>query len=64
MLNNKIILNILLCVLLNNINLFTQNNITASRQNAITLAVSQCSPAVVGINVTETRLGAVRSNNI
>lgn len=31
------------------------DEITSSRQNAITKAVKLCSPAVVGINVTETR---------
>ena len=33
------------------------SNISASRQNAITKAVSVCSPAVVGINVVENRVG-------
>ncbi len=32
-----------------------QNDISSSRQNAITRAVQKCSPAVVGINVTEVR---------
>jgi serine protease Do len=32
-----------------------QNDITSSRQNAITKAVSICSPAIVGINITETK---------
>ena len=35
----------------------TQNSITNSRQNAITRAVGMCSPAIVGINVTEIREG-------
>ncbi len=33
----------------------TQNNIASSRQNAITKAVTVCSPAIVGINVTEVK---------
>ena len=33
--------------------LLTQNNIANSRQNAITKTIASCSPAVVGINVTE-----------
>lgn len=32
-----------------------QTNISNSRQNAITRAVDRCSPAIVGINVTEVR---------
>jgi hypothetical protein len=39
------------------------SDITASRQNAITRAVSRCSPAVVGINVIENRVGVVRGNS-
>lgn len=35
----------------------TQNNITSSRENALTRTVKQCSPAIVGINVTERRSG-------
>lgn len=35
--------------------LSAQSDITASRKNAITRAVARCSPAIVGINVTETR---------
>ncbi len=35
--------------------LAAQNDIAASRKNAITRAVARCSPAIVGINVTETR---------
>ena len=35
----------------------TKSNISSSRQNAITNAVSICSPAVVGINVVENRVG-------
>jgi serine protease Do len=35
--------------------LAAQNDIATSRKNAITRAVSRCSPAIVGINVTETR---------
>ena len=37
------------------------NNISTSRQNAITRTVSVCSPAIVGINVTEIRTGVSRS---
>jgi serine protease Do len=35
--------------------LAAQNDIASSRKNAITRAVARCSPAIVGINVTETR---------
>lgn len=35
--------------------LSAQADIAASRKNAITRAVARCSPAIVGINVTETR---------
>ncbi len=37
-----------------------ENDITVSRRNAITRAVETCSPAVVGINVTEVRRYSVR----
>ncbi|MGE5479983.1 MAG: S1C family serine protease [Chloroflexota bacterium] len=37
------------------INYSLNNEITKDRQNAITNAVQKCSPAIVGINVTETR---------
>ncbi|HRK59507.1 MAG TPA: hypothetical protein PLI74_07685, partial [Candidatus Kapabacteria bacterium] len=36
------------------------NGVTNSRMNAITEAVKRCSPAVVGINVTEVRQMTVR----
>ena len=32
-----------------------EDDITSSRQNAITRAVKVCSPAIVGISITETR---------
>ena len=35
--------------------LAAQNDIASSRKNAITRAVARCSPAIVGINITETR---------
>jgi serine protease Do len=35
--------------------LAAQSDIAVSRKNAITRAVARCSPAIVGINVTETR---------
>lgn len=38
----------------------SQDDIGQSRRNAITRAVTQCSPAVVGINVTETRTQVYR----
>jgi len=38
---------------------YSVSNISTSRQNAITKAVSICSPAVVGINVIENRVGVV-----
>lgn len=38
----------------------TQDDVGQSRRNAITRAVSVCSPAVVGINVTETRTEVYR----
>ena len=41
----------------------TQSNISTSRQNAITRTVSSCSPAIVGINVTEIRRGVTRSRS-
>ena len=34
---------------------YAQSNINTSRQNAITKTVAMCSPAIVGINVTEIR---------
>ena len=59
MYRKKVFLTLLVLLLLS----FTsQAGITASRQNAITRAVSKCSPAVVGINVIENRVGVVRSN--
>ena len=39
---------------------FSQNDITSTRQNAITRAVAICSPAIVGINVIENKVGVVR----
>jgi len=38
----------------------SQDNINASRKNAITKSVRKCSPAIVGINVTEIREGLYR----
>lgn len=37
------------------VNATREDDISSSRRNAITRAVQRCSPAVVGINVTETR---------
>lgn len=45
---------------LNDIKSQTNDQIYNSRQNSITRAVSSCSPAIVGINVTEVRQYAVR----
>lgn len=39
----------------NNSKYMGNDNISTSRQNAITRAVQRCSPAIVGINVTEVR---------
>lgn len=50
---NKIIIS-LFFILVGTTNIIA--NITTSRQNAITKAVSVCSPAVVGINVVEKRV--------
>ncbi len=40
----------------------SNDNISNSRQNAITIAVAKCSPAIVGINVTEVRQVAYRES--
>ncbi len=40
----------------------SNDNISNSRQNAITNAVAKCSPAIVGINVTEVRQVAYRES--
>ncbi len=50
--SNKIVIS-LLFILVGTTNISA--NVSASRQNAITKAVSVCSPAVVGINVVEKR---------
>jgi hypothetical protein len=43
--------------------ILAQSNITASRQNAITNAVRVCSPAVVGINVIENKIGIAQRSS-
>lgn len=37
------------------LSVLVEDDVASSRRNAITRAVSRCSPAIVGINVTETR---------
>ena len=41
----------------------SMSNVSASRKNAITKAVNSCSPAVVGINVVENRVGIVNRSS-